>query len=565
MKYEFDVIVVGSGMSGGWAAKEFCEKGFKTLVLDRGHAQEHGDYKFESRDPWDLPNAGKINDDVKQQHYATVSKCYAFQEQTQDFFIKDSDYPYETPECKTFDWIRPASVGGKSLMWARQSYRFSPMDFEANKKDGFGTDWPVRYDDLAPWYDYVEKFAGISGSKENLPQLPDSIFQKPHVMTAPEKNLKTRVEETYKGRKVIMGRVAQLTEPTEEQMELGRGQCQSRNECHRGCSWGGYFSSLAATLPAAERTGNMTLKADAVVHSIIHDEATGKALGVRVIDAKTGEKTTITARVIFMCASTLSTTQILLNSQTEKYPTGIGNSSGVLGHYLMDHVNGGGARGRIEGYDNVYFKGRRPTGLYIPRFRNITEPTDKFLRGYGFQGGAGRGGWQYAHHRKGIGVDYKNSIQKPSSWGISFYGFGEMLPRYENAVRLSKTSVDKHGIPALHIDCAYSDNELKMREDMADTATEILKAAGVKDVERQVNHDAKPGIVIHEVGTARMGRDPATSYLNGYNQSHEVDNLFITDGAAFASIACQNPSLTFMAFTARAADYASEHLKAGVL
>jgi choline dehydrogenase-like flavoprotein len=563
-KFDFDVIVVGSGMSGGWAAKEFCEKGFNTLVLDRGAPQEHGDYPSESMAPWEMPNRGRVNSDEADEDYYMVKRCYAFSEYTKDYFINDRENPYEYPADKPFEWIRSAKVGGKSKLWHRQSYRWGPQDFESNIKDGHGCDWPVRYDDLSPWYDYVEKFAGISGGYENIPQLPDSVFQKPHEFTKVEEDARDRIEEAFPGRRIIMGRTAHLTEPTEEQMDLGRGLCQSRNECQRGCSWGGFFSSLSATLPAAERTGNLTLQANSAVHSVIYDDVTGKASGVRVVDTVSKETRTITARVIFMCASTIASTAILLNSRSEKYAKGIGNTSGVLGHYLMDHTMGSGARGWADGYDHLYYKGRRPTGIYLPRYMNITEHTDKYVRGFGFQGGSGRVGWQFRHMQPGIGKSFKEEIRSPGGWWFNLYGYGEMLPNFDNQVSLNHERTDVNGLPVIKINCEISDNDRKMHEDIQDQAVAMLEAAGLRDVQGYGDINA-PGLAIHEVGTARMGRDPKDSYLNGFNQSHEVDNLFVTDGAAMASVACQNPSLTFMAFTARAADFAATQMKAGAL
>ncbi|TNE63616.1 MAG: GMC family oxidoreductase [Alphaproteobacteria bacterium] len=562
--YDFDIIVVGSGMSGGWAAKEFSEKGFKTLVLDRGKPLEHGDYPTESMPPWEMPNRGRVNSDEVERDYYMVKRCYAFSEYTKPYFINDRENPYEFPEDKPFEWIRSARVGGKSQLWHRQSYRWGEQDFEANARDGHGCDWPIRYDDVKPWYDYVERFAGISGGYENMPQLPDSVFQKPHEMTQLEKDARVRIEAAYPGRRVIMGRTAHLTEPTEEQLDLGRGQCQSRNECQRGCSWGGFFSSLAATLPAARRTGNMTLKPNAIVHSVLHDESTGKATGVRVIDTETKEASIITARVIFMCASTIATTQVLMNSRSAKYPNGIGNTSGVLGHYLMDHVMGPGAMARFTGYEGFYYKGRRPTGIYVPRFMNISEPTDRYLRGFGYQGGSWRNGWTDEGRRQGLGGDFKDAFSKPGDWWFGLSGFGEMLPARENHIALDFNRLDGNGMPIIQISCDVGENSRRMGKDMVDKAVEMLKAAGGQDIQFSGDLDA-PGLAIHEVGTARMGRDPKDSYLNGFNQSHEVANLFVTDGAAFASIACQNPSLTFMALTARAADYAATQIQAGVL
>ncbi len=561
--YDYDVVVVGSGMSGGWAAKEFCEKGYKTLVLDRGKPLEHGDYKTESVPPWEMPNRGRANVEEAARDQATVSRCYAFNEYTKHHFINDRENPYESAEGKRFDWMRSSTVGGKSLLWARQSYRFSEMDFAANKKENIGVDWPIRYKDIEKWYSYVERFVGISGSAENIPQLPDSVFQKPHDMTDVEKDAKKKIEAAFPGRKMIIGRAAHLTEPTEEQMDLGRGMCQARDECQKGCSWGGYFSSMSATLPAAERTGNLTLQANAVVHSVVYDEKSGRATGVKVYDIETKKTSTISARVVFMCASTIASTQILLNSRSEKFKTGIGNSSGVLGHYLMDHVAGAGAYGRIEGYENLYYKGRRPNGIYIPRFANITEQHNSFKRGFGFQGRADRGSWAYKWQGLGIGEQLKEQVRTPGGWGFGIGAFGEMLPVYENKILLNHNKLDPNGMPILTVDCEYGENELKMKEEMKRSSIAMLEAAGAKDIRGYNDPDAKPGAAIHEVGTARMGHDPRDSYLNGFNQSHDVPNLFVTDGAAFASSPCQNPSLTFMALTVRAADYADTLMKEG--
>lgn len=563
--FDFDVLVVGSGMSGGWVAKEMCERGYKTAVLDRGEALEHGtDYKTEGKGPWELPGRGNVSKKEAMEEYEHVRLCYAFDEFTKRHFIKDRDHPFSVKDGKRFDWIRSSSVGGKSLLWHRHSYRLSEMDFMANKLDGHGCDWPIRYDDLKDWYNYVEQFAGISGAAEGLPQLPDSIFQKPFEMNQVEKDAKARIEATFPGRNVIMGRCAHLTEPTEEQLDLGRGPCQARNECQRGCSWGGYFSSLSATLPAADRTGNMTLIPNAQVQEVVYDEATKRATGVRMVDMASGDRVFISARVVFVCASTLGTAHILLNSRSAAFPNGIGNTGHALGHYLMDHVSGAGATAMVEGYEDHYYTGRRPTSLYIPRFRNVTEETDKFIRGYGFQGEATRSSWNSAIDAKGIGKEFKNKIQLQGPWRFWLTGFGEMLPRHENHVSLSATETDAWGMPLLEISCAYGDNENRIKDDMQETATELLQAAGFKDV-KGFRRESYPGIAIHEMGTARMGHSPEDSYLNGKNQCHLVDNLFVTDGAAMTSTACQNPSLTFMALSARAAAFADEQLKSGVL
>ncbi|SDD21218.1 GMC oxidoreductase [Kordiimonas lacus] len=563
--FDFDVLIVGSGMSGGWVAKEMCERGYKTAVLDRGAPLEHGaGYENEGKAPWEMPNRGRVSKEEIERDYEKSSLCYAFNEYTKRHFIKDSDYPFKEKDGKRFDWIRSARVGGKSVLWHRHSYRFSEMDFQANKQDGHGCDWPIRYDDLKDWYDYVERFAGISGSKEGLPQLPDGVFQKPFDMNPVELDAKAKVEKAYPGRKIIIGRAAHLTEPTDEQLELGRGPCQARNECQAGCSWGGYFSSLSATLPAADRTGNMTLVPNAMVQEVVYDAKTKRASGVRMIDITTGERVFISARVVFVCASTLATTQILLNSKSAEFPRGIGNTGSALGHYLMDHIKGAGANAVVDGYEDVYYAGRRPTSLYVPRFRNVTEKTDAFLRGYGMQGEAQRLSWRAAIGAEGIGKDLKARVQKPGPWTFTLQGFGEMLPEHENSVSLSTTETDQWGMPILEISCEYGANELRMKEDMRNTATEMLRAAGYTKVQ-PYSEESFPGIVIHEMGTARMGHKADDSYLNRHNQCHNVSNLFVTDGASMTSSACQNPSLTFMALSARAAAFADEQMKAGAL
>lgn len=562
-EYDFDAIVVGSGMSGGWAAKEFTESGLKTLVIERGNHVEPGeDYISEFKAPWEFPYGDKVPKDIAEADWPIQKKCYAFKDSTKHFFTKDSEHKYV--QDKPFDWIKSFSRGGKSKLWHRQSYRWSDHEFGANALDGHGCDWPIRYKDIAPWYDYVERFAGISGNDDGLEGFPSGVFQKPYELNAGEKYVRDRMAKAYTDRHLVIGRTAHLTEPTQEQMDLGRGQCQSRNECQRGCSFGAFFSSLSATLPAAKRTGNLTEVMDTVVHSVIYDEVTGKASGVRVIHAKSGEHRIIRARVIFMCASTLGSTQILLNSKSKTFPGGIGNSSGVLGHYLMDHLYQAGARGDIPGLEDRYYQGRRPVGVIIPRFRNIGSDKADFLRGYGFQGSASRASWKNGTGRPGIGVDYKASMRTPGKWSFGIQGSGEMLPVKENHVSLDAKQTDEFGMPLLRTSCAYGPNDEKMYDDIQKTAREILQAVGVQNVETY-RRPTNPGIAIHEVGTARMGRDPKTSYLNGFNQSHEVSNLFVTDGSAFASIGWVNPSLTFMALTARAVDYAVNQMKEGVL
>lgn len=562
----FDAIVVGSGISGGWAAKELTEKGLKTLMVERGRPVEHRkDYVGEGVKPWQMPFRGAVeNSIVDEQHYVQ-KKCYAFNDATKHFFGNDKDYPYSTPKDKPFDWIRGNQLGGKSLLWHRQSYRWSEHDFTANARDGHGVDWPIRYKDIEQWYDHVEIHAGISGSSENLEILPDSKFLPPFEMNAVEKEMKQRIEKKWKTRKLIMGRTAHLSVPAAHHTAQGRIQCQARNECQKGCSFGAYFSTQSSTLPSALATNNLTIATNSVVHSVIYDPKTNRATGVRVIDAETLETREYFAKVIFLCASTLGTTQIMLNSKSESFPTGIANSSGALGHYLMDHLYGAGASGRVEGFEDEYYSGRRPTGLVMPRFTNYSEMNPNFLRGYQLTGSAMREGWNQFSERDGFGADYKKSIRSAGSWIFNLGGSGEMLPRYENQVSLHPTLKDKWGMPQLHIECDLSENDWKMFENIADTAAEILEGIGVKDVTKKIDakKDWHPGLAIHEMGTARMGKDPKTSVLNGWNQAHDVPNLFVTDGSSMASCASQNPSLTYMALTARAADYAVQQLKLG--
>lgn len=560
MAEEFDAIVVGSGISGGWAAKEFCEKGLKTLIIERGRNVERGDYPTEGKGPWELPNHGRTSREELDKDYF-LHRQTGIDEWNKHFFAKDSEKPYSQEDGKPFTWIRGHQLGGKSLTWGRVALRLSDLDFEANKKDGHGNDWPIRYDDLSQWYDYVERFAGISGSKENIPHLPDGIFQPPMELNCIEQFVKEKVEAQFPDRKIIPSRTANLTEPTEEQMELGRGACQYRAECIRGCSFGAYFSSQSATLPAAERTGNLNIVTDAIAHSIEYDEKAGKATGVRIVDANTKEERVYKAKVIFLCASALGSTQIMLNSISERFPNGIANDSGVLGHYLMDHIFFAGARGRYAGFQDKYYKGRRPNAIYVPRFRNVGDDTSDFLRGYGYEGWSSRVRNDGAESG-GYGPDFKESLKSPGEWEIEIMGFGEMLPRYENHVRLDMNKTDEWGIPQLHVSCEHSDNERMMLKDMMDSAVEMLNTAGLKDVTGYVN-PKPPGLCIHEMGTARMGRDPKESILNAHNQAHTVKNLFVTDGASMASSGAQNPSLTYMAMTARAVDYAVKELKAG--
>ncbi|QDP00183.1 GMC oxidoreductase [Thalassotalea sp. PS06] len=563
-KETFDVMVVGSGLSGGWAAKEFCERGFKTLLIERGRVVEHRkDYVSEGKGPWQFPNRTKVDNLLAEQQYKVQRKCYAFTDATKHFFGNDRDLPYSTAEGTGFDWIRANQLGGKSLLWHRQSYRWSDYDFNANKADGHGIDWPVRYNDLQSWYSHVEKHAGISGHHDNLPQLPDSEFLPPFEMNSPEKMLQQKLASLYPDRPMVMGRCAHLTEPTQYHIEQGRMRCMARDECQKGCSFGAYFSSQSSTLPAAAKTGNLHIAPNSVVDSLIYDEQTNRVRGVRVIDNDDLSTREYFANVVFLCASTLGSTQVLLNSTSKSFPKGLANSSGVLGHYLMDHNYNAGAQGTVDGFDNEFYSGRRPTGPYIPNFRYEPSRYGKgFVRGYALAGAAGREDWRYNSQNPGIGADYKASLIKPGNWFFRLYAQGEMLPRFENQVSLHPTKKDKWGIPQLHINCTWSENERLMMDDAAEQAGKMLSDAGLKDVESWTSYDRNnPGLAIHEVGTARMGKDPKQSVLNGYNQSHDIPNLFVTDGSAFCSSAVVNPSLTFMAFTARAAAYCANEMK----
>ncbi len=564
---DFDVIVVGSGMSGGWVAKELCEKGFKVGVIERGRAISPTEDYTDFIDPWQVEHLNRQTEEDRKD-YPIQSGVYAFQSYTKQFWVKDTEHPYETAEDTDFRWLRGYHEGGRSIMWARQSYRLSPIDFEANKTDGHGIDWPVRYDDIAPWYDYVERFAGISGSTEGLEILPDGVFQPPHDLTCAELDFKAKIEDAFPGRKVIPGRVANLTEPTQEQMALGRGRCQARNHCYQGCSFGAYFSSNSATLPAARRTGNMTLIPNTAVHKLIVDEATGQATGVEAVDVETGVGKRITARAVFLNAGTIPTTMILLNSATTNAENGLANSSGQLGRNVMDHHSGARGYATLPGHLDRHFFGRRPNGFYIPRFRNHTEEGDGFLRGYGYQGGAMRGHWSSAGHRKGVGADLKENARSPGPWQISLVAFGEVLPNEKNHIRLHPNKTDKWGFPIPVMDVAWGDNERNMvRRAIRDTRA-MLEAAGATNIrtdDPDTAEPAPPGIGIHEMGTARMGHDASTSVLNKWNQSWDIPNLFITDGSFMASGGCQNPSLTYMAFSARAANHAAELLSEGLI
>lgn len=556
----YDAIVIGSGMTGGWAAKELTEKGLKVLVLEAGRPIVPEQDYVEHVPVYEMKFRG-LTDRKEQLKTQPVQRmCYACDELAQKFFVNDLENPYTTDAGKPFAWIRGRQVGGKSLTWGRQSYRWSDLDFEANLRDGYGTDWPVRYADIAPWYDYVEDFAGITGHAEGLPHLPDSHFLPPMEMNCAETAVKEALAQRFGRERILtIGRAAILT-----QTHNGRAACHYCGPCHRGCITRSYFSSVNATLPAAEKTGRMTLRPHSVVHSLIFDSQTRHVTGVRVMDGQTHEAHEFHGRILFLCASTLESTRILLNSATPEFSNGLANSSGQLGKNLMDHIMGGGAEGEIPGFlDRVQF-GNRPNGIYVPRFKNVAKQEKNFLRGYGYQGGASRAGWWRGMDQSGFGVNLKNSLRKHGPWRMGFGGFGECLPRPENFVEIDKDRVDAWGVPVLKIHCAFSDNEKALFDDMVIEAAEMLAAAGARDIQ-PIRENNPPGLAIHEMGTARMGRDPKTSVLNAHNQAHDVKNLFVTDGSCMASSSCVNPSLTFMALTARACDYAVSQMKKGEL
>jgi len=558
---EYDAIVVGTGISGGWAAKELCENGLKTLVLERGRMVKHvEDYHTAHMDPWDLPNAGQATRETRERKAKQHRTGYVTAEAHQHFFVDDTKHPYN--EDRRFDWIRGYHVGGRSLTWGRHSYRLSDIDFNANKKDGIAVDWPIRYKDIAPWYSKVEEYIGVCGEKLGLDQLPDGEFLKPMEMNCVEEVLKEKVAEKLDGRVVTTGRVAHITEGTKP--GLGRSTCQYRNRCMRGCPYGAYFSSNSSTLPAADATGNMTLRPHSVVHEVIYDEKSGKATGVKVIDAETKETHVFKAKVIFLCASAIASTSILMQSKSERFPNGLGNDSGELGHNLMDHHFHVGARAQIDGFEDKYTKGRRPGGLYIPRFKNLGGDSDSknYIRGFGYQGGAGRGtGTELVAELK-YGPKLKEEILKPGTWGVGLTAFGETLPDHSNRMYLNYEKTDEWGLPTVTFDADFGPNELAMRVDMQAEAVKMLEAAGFKNVKGHDNVGGRAmGNGIHEMGTARMGHDPKTSVLNKYNQIHTCKNVYVTDGSFMTSAGCQNPSLTYMAFTARAANHAAEEFK----
>ncbi len=558
----YDAIVVGTGVSGGWAAKELCEGGLKTLVLERGRMVNHiTDYPTANMDNWDFPNGGKLPREEQAKQLKQARTGYTTRAPHNFWFVNDLEHPYN--EVKRFDWMRGYHVGGRSIMWGRHSYRWSAMDFEANKRDGIAVDWPVRYKDIAPWYDKVEAYIGVSGEPLGLSQLPDGIFEPMMELNCVEQHVREKVAENFDGRVITAGRVAHIN--SDKQFEgNNRMRCQFRNRCIRGCPFGAYFSSNSSTLPAAEATGNMTLRPDSIVHEVIYDPDTKKATGVKVIDRVTKEQYEFKAKVIFLCASAIASTAIMMQSKSDRFPNGLGNDSDQLGRNIMDHHLDVGADGKFEGFEDKYYKGRKPNGVYIPRFRNLggSSNTDKFIRGYGYQGGASRRDWQESVKELSYGKDLKEAILKPGDWNFGIGGFGEVLPYEDNRMYLDYDKPDQWGLPTVTFDAEFKENEWAMREDMKEQAVAMLEKAGLKDVKPHDDPGAL-GLGIHEMGTARMGRSPKTSVLNGFNQVHAVKNVYVTDGAFMTSAACVNPSLTYMAFTARAADHAIKELKKG--
>jgi len=556
----FDAIVIGSGISGGWAAKELCEKGLKTLVLERGRNVEHiKDYPTATKNPWDFAHRGRL-DEYKREN-PVVARCYALSEATQHFFVKDTDHAYV--QEKPFDWIRAYQVGGKSLLWARQTQRWSHYDFEGPARDGFG-EWPITYKELAPWYSHVERFAGISGNRDGLETLPDSESLPAWEMNCPEKDMSGRIMGANRKWHVVQGRCAHLTRPSPIHIQQGRSQCQARSLCERGCPFGGYFSSNSSTIPWALRSGNLTLRTNSVVHSIIYDDAKGKVTGVRVVDAETKQVTEYFAKIIFLNAACLNSNLIALNSTSKRFPNGLGNDNGLLGKYVAFHNYRGTLTGSLEGYEDRYYSGRRPTQPMMPNFRNVTQQETDFQRGYMTFFNSSRPGWEQGMHADGIGSEFKDRISAAGPWEVSMMMQGETVPQEKNRVYLHKDLKDAWGIPQLVTDIGYTENDMLLLKDFLQQGAEMLEKAGVKDI---VAHDSKqaPGLDIHEMGGIRMGNDPKTSLLNKWNQFHHAPNVFVTDGACMVSTSSQNPSLTFMALTARAADHAATELRKGNL
>lgn len=551
-RHTYDAIVVGSGISGGWAAKELCEKGLKVLLVERGKPVNHPDYPTATSDPWSLPHGGRLTHEDRETH-PVQRRHFSFGGDNKHFYINDIENPYT--EIKRFDWIRADVVGGRSILWGRHCYRFTDLDFEANIRDGHGVDWPIRYKDIERYYQYAERYIGISGQPEGLKHFPDGDFLPPMELNCVEQHFRGQMEKHFPARRVTIGRVANLTAPVK-----GRGICQFRNLCHRGCPYGAYFSTNSSTLPAAFATGNLTLLPNSLVNRVLYDETRQKATGIEVIDVETNTTTEYYSRIVFLNASTLATTFILLNSTSNRFPNGLGNDSDMVGRNLMDHHKQSGASAEVEGFADRYYSGRRANGIYVPRFRNINGDKRDYLRGFGLMGGAGRRGWQEHRNSMAIGAELKKAVAQPGTWAISLQGYGECLPYADNRVILDNSRTDKWGRPVLSVDCSFRENELKMQTDMAASAEEMLDAAGYKNIKSYVN-TSFPGNANHEMGTARMGRDPKTSVLNAYNQMHAVKNVFITDGSCMTSNSCVNPSLTYMALTIRACEYAVTQLK----
>jgi choline dehydrogenase-like flavoprotein len=560
----YDAIVIGSGISGGWAAKELTEKGLKVLMLERGRNLEHiKDYLTATKNPWDFPHRGAATAKQKENN-PVISRDWAMygtaaQEPIMDYWVNEKECPYV--EVKPFTWWRSYQMGGRSLLWGRQSYRWSDLDFEANAKDGIAVDWPIRYKDLEHWYEYVEKFAGISGSKEGLPQLPDGCFLPPMELNCVERDVADRIKSFYEGRRhMFIGRVANLTAPIQ-----GRTQCQFRNRCWEGCPFGAYFSTQSSTLPAAMATGNLTVRPFSIVTKIIFDKEKKRASGVEVLDAETNKTYTFHSKIIFLNASSLNSAWVLMNSATDIWPEGLGSRSGELGHNVMDHHYMLGAQGTVDGFADKYYFGRRANGFYIPRFANLFGDKRDFLRGYGYQGSASREGWSRDVAELALGADLKEALTEPGGWHIGATGFGEILPYHDNKITLDKNVKDKWGLPVLAMDAMLRENELAMRKDIVGEIINMFDSAGVKNISSWDSKEYAMGQGIHEMGTARMGHDRKTSVLNSQNQVWDAPNVFVTDGACMVSSACQNPSLTYMALTARAADFAVSELKKGKL
>jgi choline dehydrogenase-like flavoprotein len=549
----YDAIIVGSGITGGWAAKELCEKGLKVLLLERGRNVQHPDYPTATKQSWEFPHRQTLTEAERQQNYIQ-SRHFSYREDTKHFYINDQENPYE--ETKRFDWIRGDIVGGRSLLWGRASYRWSDLDFEANLKDGNGVDWPIRYKNLAPWYDYVESFIGVSGNRDGIAHLPDGQFQPAFEMNVVEKHFKEKLETIYPDRKLIMGRTANLTQPVK-----GRGQCMARDLCHRGCPFGAYFSTNASTMPAAYATGNLTVRPHSLVNKVIYDEQKNKATGVEIVDTETKQTEEFYAKLIFLNASTVATAFILLNSVSSRFSNGLGNGSDQVGRNLMDHHKGISITARVDGFEDRYYSGRRPTALFIPRFQNMQDTAADYIRGYHFNVNASR---PVQAGQAVIGAELKDALSEPGPWQVRLYGYGECLPYADNRVTLNKDKKDAFGRPIASIDCAFKENERNMHDDMVKTGQQIMEAAGFKDINVNAAISA-PGNANHEMGTARMGHDAKTSVLNQFNQMHEVPNVFVTDGSCMTSSACQNPSLTYMALTARACDYAVKEMGKGNL